>query len=87
MTATATRERLSAEEREAFARNGFVTPSWRLPDSVHAALRAKVDRLIESNPKHRPEQIVCPHILGGADGSLQEDPGLRDFFLAKTGPL
>lgn len=81
MTETTTRERLKIEEREAFARNGYVTPSWQLPEPLLGALRANVDRLIEGNPEHRPEQIVCPHILRGADGSLKEDPEHRDFFL------
>lgn len=81
MTETKTHGHLSAQECEAFARNGFVTPPWQLPDQLLGALRANVDRLIEKNPTHRPEQIVCPHILRGADGSLTEDPERRDFFL------
>ena len=81
MSEIATHVRLSKEECASYARDGFVTPSQPLPTHLFKALRRNVDRLIESNPKHRPEQIVCPHILGGADGSLAEDINLRDFFL------
>jgi len=76
-----TQTRLSDDECGAYARDGFITPPEPLAKPLVAALRANVDRLIDSNPAHRPEQIVCPHILGGADGSLTKDADLRDFFL------
>lgn len=81
MTDAAIHNRLSDEECDAYARDGFVTPSQPLPDQLFKALHQNVDRLIAGNPSHRPEQIVCPHILRGADGSLAEDTALRDFFL------
>jgi ectoine hydroxylase-related dioxygenase (phytanoyl-CoA dioxygenase family) len=72
---------LEERERSAYSRDGCVTPAWRVPDALLATLREAVDLVIAANPDHRPEQIVCPHIVGGADDSLARDEALTEVFL------
>jgi ectoine hydroxylase-related dioxygenase (phytanoyl-CoA dioxygenase family) len=72
---------LDEQNRTTYQREGWVTPAWRLSGAILAAVRQAVDALIAANPEHRPEQIVCPHIVGGADGSLARDEALATVFL------
>jgi hypothetical protein len=56
--------RLTASEREEYAKNGLVSPTLRLnPDDV-ANLRKLLEETLESTSGQRPETLVCPHIEG-----------------------
>ena len=66
MTAPTETALLSPDEIDAYHRDGYIIPRWRFsPEDVGRMLNA-VERVIASNPDHRPEQLVCPHIPGGA---------------------
>jgi ectoine hydroxylase-related dioxygenase (phytanoyl-CoA dioxygenase family) len=68
---------LTAEEKEAYRREGWVVPRWRLPQAKVDALRDSLDRLIAANPGVRPEKLVSAHIEGrNAEGVH----GSRDFL-------
>jgi hypothetical protein len=54
------------DEIEAYHRDGFIVPRWRFSSEDVARMLDAVDQVIASNPDHRPEQLVCPHIPGGA---------------------
>lgn len=71
---------LSDADINAYRSKGYITPRWRLPDSVLHELSDLADALIASNPGVRPEQLVCPHIEGGSGRPLAGD--LHDRFLA-----
>src|SRR5690242_9196377 len=60
--------RLTPQELETYRRDGLVIPSYRLPDGQLAAMRAALDRLIESNPGVRPEQLISAHVQAGDGG-------------------
>ena len=52
---------LSPDEIDAYHRDGYIIPRWRFsPEDLGRMLDA-VERVIASNPDHRPEQLVCPH--------------------------
>ncbi|MFM8992277.1 MAG: phytanoyl-CoA dioxygenase family protein, partial [Alphaproteobacteria bacterium] len=68
---------LTADEKEAYRREGWVIPRWRLPKEKVDALRDSLDRLIAANPGVRPEKLVSAHIEGrNAEGVH----GSRDFL-------
>ena len=60
--------RLSAEERAAYARQGYVVPAWRFPTRTIDEMRAALDRLIAQNPGVRPEKLVSAHLENGSEG-------------------
>ena len=60
--------RLSAREREFYAREGYVVPAWRFPEGRIGEMRAALDRLIAANPGVRPEKLVSAHLENGSEG-------------------
>jgi hypothetical protein len=76
---------LSSIEREKYEIDGYVTPAWRLPEDLHQLARRAVDRVIADNPSTRPEQIVCPHLEGGAAGDVAGETS-RDFLALAHAP-
>ncbi|HYF58173.1 MAG TPA: phytanoyl-CoA dioxygenase family protein [Burkholderiaceae bacterium] len=78
---------LAPDEVDRYHREGWIVPSFRLPEDRVERLRATLDRLIRENPGVRPERLVSVHIEGrnaeGVHGSadfleLARDPGLVD---------
>ena len=55
---------LGADEIDRYHRDGWIVPSYRLPDGQLEHLRATLDRLIRENPGVRPERLVSIHIEG-----------------------
>jgi len=62
-----------------YDRDGYTTPDQTLAPEDHRILGNAVDQLIADNPALRPEQIVCPHLAGGAAGNVKGDTS--DIFL------
>lgn len=86
---------LSADEKAAYARDGFIVPDYRLPKARVDGLREVLDRLIRDNPTIRPERLVSAHIEGknaeGVRGSsafldLAHDEGILDRVTDLIGP-
>jgi hypothetical protein len=75
--------RLTATERERYAREGWVVPAWRLPEGRVAAMRAALDRLIADNPGIRPEKLVSAHL---EDGNTEGVRGQRAFLDLASDP-
>ena len=59
---------LTEQETTSYQQQGFVVPQFRLPDQHVARLREALDRVIESNPGTRPEQLVSVHINAAIPG-------------------
>jgi hypothetical protein len=57
---------LSADQIEAYHRDGFIVPSYRLPEEDIAKLQALTLKLIEDNPTLADHHMVGPHVPGRA---------------------
>jgi ectoine hydroxylase-related dioxygenase (phytanoyl-CoA dioxygenase family) len=80
--------RLNIDERNFYAREGYVVPSWRFPENKIDEMRAALDRLIADNPGVRPEKLVSAHLENGKEGvkgsraflELAQDPELVELI-------
>ncbi len=86
---------LSAAEKAKYEKDGYVVPSYRLPQARVDALRSVLDTLIRDNPTIRPERLVSAHIEGknseGVRGSsafldLARDEAILDLVADAIGP-
>jgi hypothetical protein len=78
-----TRARLTADEIAAYARDGQVTPAWRLPPARLAAMQDALARLIAARPDVAPDFIALPHVPWEGPGGI----GIaREFFGFATDP-
>lgn len=86
---------LTEQETASYQQQGFVVPQFRLPDQDVARLREALDRVIESNPGTRPEQLVSVHINGrnaeGVSGdseflAVARDASILDMVEQCIGP-
>ena len=57
---------LTEEEVENYKQQGYVVPRWRYPAKSIEMMQRLVQELIEANPDHYQEQLVCPHLPQGA---------------------
>jgi len=73
------RHLLSDAEVQAYRKNGYVTPTYRLPAPVLRDLRRSVEALIDSNADVRPEQLVGAHIERSRDTGVRGRRELLDF--------
>jgi hypothetical protein len=72
---------LSAAEVAHYRRQGYLIPSFALPQARVDRLRATLDALIRDNPGVRPEKLVSAHVVGAAGGANPEGVrGSRDFL-------
>lgn len=69
---------LTAGEVQAYRRDGYVIPDFRLSEDWLARIRAALDGLLAANPAVRPEQLISAHI---ASGGTENVVG-QDTFLA-----
>ncbi len=71
---------LSSAEVEAYQRDGFLKPSYRLAEATSARLRELSDRLIESN-RHLEddEPMASPHVPGSGVQGLRSEDGWLDI--------
>ena len=60
---------------EAYARDGYVVPDYRVPDGLLGRMRQSLDKLIADNPNVRPEHLVLR--WGGGERAL---PAHQAFF-------
>lgn len=85
---------LTASEIEAYRRDGYVVPGWRLPDDRLADLRDAVDTLVRDNADIPPESLICPHIPRSPAARALADrflaialmPEILDLVEAAIGP-
>jgi hypothetical protein len=86
---------LSADEVQRFHRDGFLIPSYRLPDDVVDRLLAATQKLIDDRPELIDHPIIGPHLPGGGMHGLYTDstfldiathPGLLDAVEQLCGP-
>jgi len=66
---------LSRDEIDAYRRDGFVVPRYRLPSAALARLQALGGRLVVENPEIADIPIVSPHVPGGGAQNLKAAPG------------
>lgn len=85
---------LSRDEIEHYRREGWVIPSFRLPEARMATMRDALDELIRNNPGVRPEKLVSAHVEGdngeGVRGSRQflelaQDPEIVELVSGVIG--
>ena len=72
---------LTLDQIEAYHRNGFVVPSYRLPVNVIAKLQALTLKLIEDNPTLADHHMVGPHVPGSGFEGLKSSPGWQDIAM------
>ena len=76
---------IADDEIQSYQQDGFIIPRWSYTEADVTRMRGAVDRIIASNPDHRPEQLVCPHIPGGATKPIAGDH-CDDFLGFGTDP-
>ena len=64
---------LTEEEVENYKQQGYVVPRWRYPAKSIEMMQRLVQELIEANPDHYQEQLVCPHLPQGATKPMVSD--------------
>ena len=70
---------LTEEEVENYKQQGYVVPKWRYPAKSIEMMQRLVQELIEANPDHYQEQLVCPHLPQGATKPMVSERH-RDFL-------
>jgi len=94
---TENRLTLSADEIEAYHRDGQVTPGGRLPDELLSSMRAALERSLTLHGDARPDFIPLPHVptedmsdealeLAREFFSFVSNPVLLDLVQPLTGP-
>src|SRR5689334_8396291 len=73
------RQILGPEQIEAYHRDGFVVPPYRLPEKDIAKLQALTLRLIEDNPTLADHHMVGPHVPGSGFEGLKSRHGWLDI--------
>ena len=70
---------LTADQIEAYHRDGFVVPQYRLPEKDIAKLQALTVKLIQDNPTLADHHMVGPHVPGSGFEGLKSGPGWLDI--------
>ena len=75
---------LSEAEKQAYARDGQLTPAWRLGENRLAALRGSLDATLAATVGQRPDFIPLPHVApSDADpATVERARGFFEFFSA-----
>jgi ectoine hydroxylase-related dioxygenase (phytanoyl-CoA dioxygenase family) len=74
---------LGKDEAEAYHRDGFVVPRYRMAASDLAELQRLTDRLIADNPHLRDTPMTCPHIPNSGVQKLKSTP---EWLAVSTNP-
>ena len=74
---------LTSDEIRAYENDGYVVPSYRVPESRMAALAAATEDVIAANSDTRPEQLPNIHITNGSGTHLRGHPAFLDIALDK----
>jgi hypothetical protein len=70
---------LQSSEIEAFRRDGFVVPKFRLPEPLTARLQALTIKLVDDNPTLINQHMVAPHVPGSGVQYLKSVEGWMDI--------
>lgn len=70
---------LSQQELEAFDRDGFVVPQFRLSPDEIGRLRGLILRLVAENPQFEDFLMPGPHVPGSGGLNLKSFPGWMEF--------
>lgn len=70
---------LGPDELEAYRRDGFVVPRYRLPEKDIAKLQALTLKLVQDNPNLTDRHMVGPHVPGSGFEGLKSSPGWMDI--------
>ena len=71
---------LQPDEITRYRRDGWVVPSWRLPEAQVAAMRQALDELLRRNPGVRPEKLVSAHVERAGGDNGEGVRGVADFL-------
>lgn len=74
---------LSQDELDAYRRDGFVVPAFRLADDRLAQLQRLTERLVAENPQMADAPIASPHVPGSGPQAVKGD---RAFLQIATQP-
>ena len=66
---------LTREEIRTYEEDGYVVPSYRVPEDRMAVLAAAAEEVMAANPGTRPEQLPNIHITNGAGTHLKGASG------------
>ena len=66
VSATSRAPILTEEEVQHYKQQGYVVPKWKYSAKSIETMQQLVLELIEANPDHYQEQLVCPHLPKGA---------------------
>ena len=72
---------LTAHEIAQYQRDGWVRPTFRLPEPQVAQMRDALDDLIARNPGVRPEKLVSAHIEGDNGEGVRGSKAFLDLAL------
>ena len=72
---------LTHEEIRTYENDGYVVPSYRVPEERIAVLAAAAEEVMAANPDTRPEQLPNIHITNGAGTHLKGHPAFLDVAL------
>src|SRR3954466_13742184 len=75
--------RLQSDELEAYHRDGFVVPRFRLPPADLAELQALSAKLVADNPHLIDQPLACPHV---PDSGVQGLKTTSDWMHVSTHP-
>ena len=79
---------LSAGQVEAYGRDGYVVPDWRLDTASLAAGRRAMDEILRRNPDVMPEQLVNAHLADPESAGENKVRGCHEFLtLASLPPV
>ena len=65
-TTTSSAPILTEEEVQHYEQHGYIVPKWKYSTKSIETMIQLVKELVEANPDHYQEQLVCPHLPKGA---------------------
>ena len=74
---------LTSEEVRTYRDDGYVVPSYRVPEGKMTVLSAAMEEVIAANAGTRPEQLPNVHITNGAGTHLKGHTAFLDVALDK----
>ena len=81
-TKTSSAPILTEEEVQHYEQQGYVVPKWKYSTKSIETMIHLVKELIEANPDHYQEQLVCPHLPKGATKPMVSERHLDFLNLA-----
>ena len=81
-TTTSSAPILTEEEVQYYEQQGYVVPKWKYSTKSIETMIQLVKELVEANPDHYQEQLVCPHLSKGATKPMVSERHLDFLNLA-----